>query len=99
MPQNMAWEPPQTNQGLAALWFSLLTLWVCAGSSLELIGLILWNNAAFLPPCVTFPYFLCHQTEDFSLHEAYQELKTLKIELEERNVFCGPYKTHVLMEQ
>lgn len=39
------------------------------------------------------------KTEDFSLHEAYQELKTLKIELEERNVFCGPYKTHVLMEQ
>ncbi|NXO70375.1 FBW10 protein, partial [Phainopepla nitens] len=37
--------------------------------------------------------------EDFSLHEAYQELKTHKIELEERNVFCGPYKTHVLMEQ
>ncbi|NWS90462.1 FBW10 protein, partial [Toxostoma redivivum] len=37
--------------------------------------------------------------EDFSLHEAYQELKTQKIELEERNVFCGPYKTHVLMEQ
>ncbi|NXN82319.1 FBW10 protein, partial [Bombycilla garrulus] len=29
----------------------------------------------------------------------YQELKTHKIELEERNVFCGPYKTHVLMEQ
>ncbi|NXH53242.1 FBW10 protein, partial [Rhabdornis inornatus] len=39
------------------------------------------------------------KTEDFSLHEAYQELKTHKIELEERNVFCGPYKTHVLMEQ
>ncbi|KAI1232253.1 F-box/WD repeat-containing protein 10 [Lamprotornis superbus] len=39
------------------------------------------------------------KTEDFSLHEAYQELKTQKIELEERNVFCGPYKTHVLMEQ
>ncbi|XP_032932895.1 F-box/WD repeat-containing protein 10-like [Catharus ustulatus] len=39
------------------------------------------------------------KTEDFSLHEAYQELKTLKIELEERNVFCGPYKIHVLMEQ
>ncbi|XP_005055909.1 PREDICTED: CMT1A duplicated region transcript 1 protein isoform X1 [Ficedula albicollis] len=39
------------------------------------------------------------KTEDFSLHEAYQELKTLKIELEERNVFCGPYKTHILMEQ
>ncbi|NWI02960.1 FBW10 protein, partial [Tichodroma muraria] len=38
------------------------------------------------------------KTEDFSLHEAYQELKTDKIELEERNVFCGPYKTHVLME-
>ncbi|NXA75454.1 FBW10 protein, partial [Thryothorus ludovicianus] len=39
------------------------------------------------------------KTEDFSLHEAYQELKTHKIELEERNVFCGPYRTHVLMEQ
>ncbi|NXY62575.1 FBW10 protein, partial [Callaeas wilsoni] len=37
--------------------------------------------------------------EDFSLHAAYQELKTHKIELEERNVFCGPYKTCVLMEQ
>ncbi|RLV84380.1 hypothetical protein DV515_00016290 [Chloebia gouldiae] len=37
--------------------------------------------------------------EDFSLHEAYRELKTHKIELEERNVFCGPYKTCVLMEQ
>ncbi|NXT06194.1 FBW10 protein, partial [Prunella fulvescens] len=39
------------------------------------------------------------KTEDFSLHEAYRELKTQKIELEERNVFCGPYKTCVLMEQ
>ncbi|XP_041265371.1 F-box/WD repeat-containing protein 10-like [Onychostruthus taczanowskii] len=39
------------------------------------------------------------KTEDFGLHEAYQELKTQKIELEERNVFCGPYKTCVLMEQ
>ncbi|NXR94641.1 FBW10 protein, partial [Hypocryptadius cinnamomeus] len=39
------------------------------------------------------------KTEDFSLHEAYRELKTQKIELEERNVFCGPYKTYVLMEQ
>ncbi|XP_050837545.1 F-box/WD repeat-containing protein 10 [Serinus canaria] len=39
------------------------------------------------------------KTEDFSLHEAYRELKTDKIELEERNVFCGPYKTCVLMEQ
>ncbi|NXM10209.1 FBW10 protein, partial [Ploceus nigricollis] len=39
------------------------------------------------------------KTEDFSLHEAYQGLKTHKIELEERNVFCGPYKTCVLMEQ
>ncbi|NWS29677.1 FBW10 protein, partial [Polioptila caerulea] len=39
------------------------------------------------------------KTEDFSLHEAYQELKTHKVEMEERNVFCGPYKTHVLMEQ
>ncbi|XP_064251789.1 F-box/WD repeat-containing protein 10-like isoform X4 [Passer domesticus] len=39
------------------------------------------------------------KTEDFSLHEAYRELETQKIELEERNVFCGPYKTHVLMEQ
>ncbi|NXI18437.1 FBW10 protein, partial [Irena cyanogastra] len=46
------------------------------------------------PPC-----FSCHQTKDFSLHEAYRELKTDKIELEERNVFCGPYKTCVLMEQ
>uniref|UniRef100_A0A8C0UJW4 F-box/WD repeat-containing protein 10-like n=1 Tax=Cyanistes caeruleus TaxID=156563 RepID=A0A8C0UJW4_CYACU len=48
---------------------------------------------------VTFPYFSCHQTEDFSLHEAYRELKTQKIELEERNVFCGPYKTRVLLDQ
>ncbi|NXM44880.1 FBW10 protein, partial [Gymnorhina tibicen] len=39
------------------------------------------------------------KTEDFSLHAAYQELKTHKIELEERNVFCGSYKIHVLMEQ
>ncbi|XP_063265830.1 F-box/WD repeat-containing protein 10-like [Prinia subflava] len=39
------------------------------------------------------------KTDDFSLHEAYQELKTHKIELEERNVFCGPYKTRVLLEQ
>ncbi|XP_038013398.1 F-box/WD repeat-containing protein 10-like isoform X2 [Motacilla alba alba] len=38
------------------------------------------------------------KTEDFSLHEAYRELKTDKIELEERNVFCGPYKTCVLLE-
>ncbi|NWW26241.1 FBW10 protein, partial [Falcunculus frontatus] len=37
--------------------------------------------------------------EYFSLHAAYQELKTHKIELEERNVFCGSYKTRVLMEQ
>ncbi|NWH40362.1 FBW10 protein, partial [Chloropsis hardwickii] len=39
------------------------------------------------------------KTEDFSLHEAYRELKTHKVELEERNVFCGPYKACVLMEQ
>ncbi|NXB19423.1 FBW10 protein, partial [Rhagologus leucostigma] len=39
------------------------------------------------------------KVEDFSLHAAYQELKTHKIELEERNVFCGSYKIHVLMEQ
>ncbi|NWU22522.1 FBW10 protein, partial [Dyaphorophyia castanea] len=39
------------------------------------------------------------KTEDFGLHAAYQELKTLKIELEERNVFCGSYKSRVLMEQ
>ncbi|XP_058673496.1 F-box/WD repeat-containing protein 10-like [Ammospiza caudacuta] len=39
------------------------------------------------------------KTEDLGLQEAYRELKTDKIELEERNVFCGPYKTHVLMEQ
>ncbi|NXV63505.1 FBW10 protein, partial [Molothrus ater] len=39
------------------------------------------------------------KTEDLGLHEAYRELKTDKIELEERNVFCGPYKTCVLMEQ
>uniref|UniRef100_H0Z3T4 F-box/WD repeat-containing protein 10 n=1 Tax=Taeniopygia guttata TaxID=59729 RepID=H0Z3T4_TAEGU len=39
------------------------------------------------------------KTEDFSLQEAYRDLKTHKIELEERNVFCGPYKTCVLMEQ
>ncbi|NXR18186.1 FBW10 protein, partial [Cinclus mexicanus] len=37
--------------------------------------------------------------EDFSLHKAYRELKTHKIKLEERNVFCGPYKTHVLIKQ
>ncbi|NXU41298.1 FBW10 protein, partial [Drymodes brunneopygia] len=39
------------------------------------------------------------KTEDFTLHAAYQDLKTHKIELEERNVFCGPYKTRVLLEQ
>ncbi|NWX28715.1 FBW10 protein, partial [Notiomystis cincta] len=39
------------------------------------------------------------KTEDFSLHAAYQEVKTEKVELEERNVFCGSYKTCVLMEQ
>ncbi|XP_054501331.2 F-box/WD repeat-containing protein 10-like [Agelaius phoeniceus] len=39
------------------------------------------------------------KTEDLGLHEAYRELKTDKIELEERNVFCGPYKTCVLLEQ
>ncbi|NWW12536.1 FBW10 protein, partial [Oreocharis arfaki] len=39
------------------------------------------------------------KTEDFGLHTAYQELKTQKIELEERNVFCGSYKTRVLIEQ
>ncbi|NWY21663.1 FBW10 protein, partial [Aphelocoma coerulescens] len=39
------------------------------------------------------------KTEDFGLHTAYQEMKTLKVELEERNVFCGSYKIHVLMEQ
>ncbi|XP_030817833.1 F-box/WD repeat-containing protein 10-like [Camarhynchus parvulus] len=39
------------------------------------------------------------KTEDLGLPEAYRELKTDKIELEERNVFCGPYKTCVLMEQ
>ncbi|NWI72644.1 FBW10 protein, partial [Dryoscopus gambensis] len=39
------------------------------------------------------------KTEDFSLHAAYQELKTHKVELEERNVFCGSYKIRVLMEQ
>ncbi|NWT35230.1 FBW10 protein, partial [Cardinalis cardinalis] len=39
------------------------------------------------------------KTEDLGLHEAYRELKTDKIELEERNVFCGPYKTCVLTEQ
>ncbi|XP_074411053.1 F-box/WD repeat-containing protein 10 [Zonotrichia albicollis] len=39
------------------------------------------------------------KTEDLGLQEAYRELKTDKIELEERNVFCGPYKTRVLMEQ
>ncbi|NXS86634.1 FBW10 protein, partial [Erpornis zantholeuca] len=38
------------------------------------------------------------QTEDFGLQAAYKGLKTHKIELEERNVFCGSYKTHVLME-
>ncbi|XP_021394734.3 F-box/WD repeat-containing protein 10 [Lonchura striata] len=37
--------------------------------------------------------------EEFSLQEAYRDLKTHKIQLEERNVFCGPYKTCVLMEQ
>ncbi|KFO57544.1 F-box/WD repeat-containing protein 10, partial [Corvus brachyrhynchos] len=39
------------------------------------------------------------KTEDFGLHTAYQEMKTLKVELEERNVFCGSYKIRVLMEQ
>ncbi|NWV75385.1 FBW10 protein, partial [Dasyornis broadbenti] len=39
------------------------------------------------------------KTEDFILHAAYRELKTHKIKLEERNVFCGSYKTHVLMEK
>ncbi|NXH24847.1 FBW10 protein, partial [Myiagra hebetior] len=39
------------------------------------------------------------KTEDFGLHTAYQEMKTHKIELEERNVFCGSYKIRVLMEQ
>ncbi|NWW72208.1 FBW10 protein, partial [Climacteris rufus] len=39
------------------------------------------------------------KTEDFDLHAAYQELKTHKIELEERNVFCGSYKIRVLMKQ
>ncbi|KAL9820492.1 F-box/WD repeat-containing protein 10-like [Geothlypis trichas] len=39
------------------------------------------------------------KTEDLGLQEAYRELKTDKIELEERNVFCGPYRTCVLMEQ
>ncbi|NWV42642.1 FBW10 protein, partial [Grantiella picta] len=39
------------------------------------------------------------KTEDFSLHAAYRELKTHKIKLEERNVFCGSYKSCVLMEK
>ncbi|NXD99369.1 FBW10 protein, partial [Chaetorhynchus papuensis] len=39
------------------------------------------------------------KTEDFGLHTAYQEMKTQKIEMEERNVFCGSYKIRVLMEQ
>ncbi|NXL22010.1 FBW10 protein, partial [Setophaga kirtlandii] len=39
------------------------------------------------------------KTEDLGLQEAYRELKTDRIELEERNVFCGPYRTCVLMEQ
>ncbi|NXY11306.1 FBW10 protein, partial [Pteruthius melanotis] len=39
------------------------------------------------------------KTEDFGLHTAYQELKTHRMELEERNVFCGSYKSRVLMEQ
>ncbi|NXP18524.1 FBW10 protein, partial [Scytalopus superciliaris] len=39
------------------------------------------------------------QTEEVSLHGAYHNLKTDNIQLEERNVFCGSYNTHVLMEQ
>ncbi|NXE96740.1 FBW10 protein, partial [Menura novaehollandiae] len=39
------------------------------------------------------------KTEEFNLNAAYQELKTHKIELEERNVFCGSYRIRVLMEQ
>ncbi|NWV28027.1 FBW10 protein, partial [Origma solitaria] len=39
------------------------------------------------------------KSEDFSLHAAYRELKIHKVKLEERNVFCGSYKTHVLTEQ
>ncbi|KAJ7406263.1 F-box/WD repeat-containing protein 10 [Willisornis vidua] len=39
------------------------------------------------------------KTEEVTLHAAYQNLKTDTIKLEERNVFCGTYNTHVLMEQ
>ncbi|NXY13250.1 FBW10 protein, partial [Atrichornis clamosus] len=39
------------------------------------------------------------KTEDFNLHAAYKELSTHKMELEERNVFCGSYKICVLLEQ
>ncbi|NWT19103.1 FBW10 protein, partial [Vireo altiloquus] len=38
------------------------------------------------------------KTEDFGLQAAYKELKTQRIELEERNVFCGSYQTRVLVE-
>ncbi|NWI59230.1 FBW10 protein, partial [Calyptomena viridis] len=39
------------------------------------------------------------QTEEVGLHAAYHNLKTQKIQQEERNVFCGTYTTHVLMNQ
>ncbi|NXA06111.1 FBW10 protein, partial [Sapayoa aenigma] len=38
-------------------------------------------------------------SEEFILHTVYRRLKTEKIQLEERNVFCGSYNTHVLMKQ
>ncbi|NWI88125.1 FBW10 protein, partial [Pitta sordida] len=37
--------------------------------------------------------------EEVGLHAAYRNLKTQNIQLEERNVFCGSYNTHVLMKQ
>lgn len=65
----------------------------------KLICLILWINAAFLPPWVTFPYLSFHQEEEDNLQAAYHDLKTDTIQLEERNVFCGSYNIRVLMDQ
>ncbi|NWT01033.1 FBW10 protein, partial [Mionectes macconnelli] len=39
------------------------------------------------------------KTEEVSLQAAYRNLKTDSIQLEERNVFCGPYNSRVLMAQ
>ncbi|XP_021139130.2 F-box/WD repeat-containing protein 10 [Columba livia] len=39
------------------------------------------------------------QEEKDNLQEAYRDLKTDTIKLEERNVFCGSYSVHVLMDR